>query len=93
MSESKNKKYAHTPESKFADKLYITTGALFALGFSFYLLSEGMAWISLLISAFVTWICFGIASRNKKKGWWIFLGCLSIIFDILNLIATIQLFI
>lgn len=92
MSKSKSKKYEYTPESRYADKLYITTGAIFALGFGFYLISEGMAWLSLIISLVVTLTCFGIASRNKKNGWWIFLGCLSIIFDILNLIATIQLF-
>ena len=33
------------------------------------------------------------ARRNVKNGCWIFLGVLSIIFDILNLIATIQLFV
>ena len=88
-----NKKLKYTPESKFIDKFYLITGGLFLLGLSFYLISEGIAWVSLLISGLVTYVSFALARRNVKNGCWIFLGVLSIIFDILNLIATIQLFV
>lgn len=91
MAKDKKKKYEHTSESQPQNKYYITIGSLFALGFSFYLISEGKAWISLIISAFVTWVCFALAARNKKNGLFIFLGVLAIIFDILNVIATAQL--
>lgn len=88
----KNKKLNYKPESKFPNNYYISIGGIFLLGLSFYLISEGMAWLSILISLLVTGVCFGIARRNKKNGWWIFLGILAIIFDVINLIAAIQLF-
>ncbi|MBQ2946339.1 MAG: hypothetical protein IJE04_00615 [Bacilli bacterium] len=88
----KNKKKKNTSFTKFSDNYYISTGGLFLLGLSFYLISEGMAWLSILISLLVTGVCFGIAKKSEKKGWWIFLGILAIIFDVINLIAAIQLF-
>ena len=86
----KRKKY--TPESNFADKYYLITGGIFLLVLGFYFISIDLAWISLLFSILVSFVSFALVSRNEKKGWWIFLGSLSIICDVLNLIATIQLF-
>lgn len=87
----KKKKTTYHSDSKFSDNFYLITGSLFILSLSFYLISLGKTWISLLLSLLVTFVAFGVA-RERKKGWWIFLGILAIIFDILNVTATVQLF-
>lgn len=79
------------PLSKFADNFYLVIGIFFAFCFSLFLISVGKAWISLIISGIITWFSFHNVKESNKKAGWIILIIISIIADIINIIATAQL--
>ena len=80
-------------ESKPMNKFFIVLGCLLGLGFGFLEIADGKAYISLLISLFITWFCFKISTQDEKKVLWIIIGVISIIADVLYAVATLQLFI